>query len=358
MSRSEHLAGPSTAWRYDILARLIAIDSPVGLTGDATAFLANELQRWGYTPTLTRKGALRCRLGPTPVLALSAHADTLGAVVASINSDGTLGISPLGGLSLNYVEGEYLRVRTLGGQVYTGTYLLDNPSVHANREHNTTQRSLANMHVRLDEEVHRAADTIALGIDHGDFVCFDTRYQHCPSGYIKSRYLDNKAGCLVLLEVARRLAGRSAPVELIFSTHEEVGHGGAPAIDSSVEELLVIDMGVIGAPCNGSEQACSICVKDSSGPYDVAMRQRLVQLARKNDIQHCQDVYPYYSSDGSAAWHAGAELRVALIGPGVAASHGVERTHEKGIDATIALCLAYIASQTGVTCAGSPQMVG
>jgi putative aminopeptidase FrvX len=178
-------------------------------------------------------------------------------------------------------------------------------------------------------------------------VCFDTRYQELSSGYIKSRFMDNKAGCYVLFEIARRLKeqGKTAPVELFFSNYEEVGHGGTCGYADTVDELLVLDMGVVGNGCDGNETKCSICAKDSSGPYDYAFRKKLVQLADKKNIPYIIDVYPFYGSDGSAALRAGNDLRVALIGPGVAASHGMERTHKKGIEATIDLCMAYIENR-------------
>lgn len=329
---------------YATLRRLVEIDSPAGYTDKASDYVAELLRAYGWTPDRTRKGAVRCALGPRPRLALTAHVDTLGAVVSGISGDGTLAISPVGGLQLNYVEGEYVRVVTIDERAYTGTFLLDNPSVHANSQTSKTARTPASMHVRLDEEVHGREDVRALGIEHGDPVCFDPRYQELDSGFIKSRFLDDKAGVYVLFEVARRLAGdgRQAPVELLFSNFEEVGHGGAVGYSPTVEQLLVIDMGVIGDCCGGDELSVSICAKDSSGPYDYRMRKQLIELARREELPYHVDVYPFYSSDGSAALRAGAEVRVALIGPGVAASHGVERTHKRGIEATIELCLAFI----------------
>jgi putative aminopeptidase FrvX len=156
--------------------------------------------------------------------------------------------------------------------------------------------------------------------------------------------MDNKAGCYVQFEIARQLSEmkKEVPVELIFSNYEEVGHGGTCGYSDGIEELLVIDMGVVGDACAGKETLCSICAKDSSGPYDFSMRKKLVQLAQDNGIRHVQDVYPFYGSDGSAALRAGNDFRVGLIGPGVAASHGMERTHKKGVDATVELCMAYI----------------
>ncbi len=331
---------------YDVLRELIAIGSPAGYTDAASDQVARWLAAYGYAPQRTTKGAVRCALGPAPRLAIAAHVDTLGAVVSNFNADGTLAISPVGGLQLNYVEGEYVQIVTLDERRYTGTYLLDNPSVHANNTTNETRRTANAMHVRLDESVTSPVETQLLGIDRGDVVLFDPRYQELPSGYIKSRFLDDKAGCYVLLEIARRLAGegRRPPVELVFTVHEEVGHGGACGFADTIRELLVVDMGVVGNGCGGDERACSICAKDSSGPYHRGFRQRLVALARAGDIAHRQDVYPFYASDGSVALRAGHDLEVALIGPGVAASHGVERTHRRGVEATIALALAYIGT--------------
>ena len=326
----------------ETLRELVEIDSPTGFTGRACEYASEVLEGCGYSPELSNKGAVRCSLGPSPRLAIAAHTDTLGAMVSAIRSDGTLAISAIGGLSLNMAEGEYVKV-------ITGTFLLDNPSSHANKDLNKTRRDISNMHIRLDEEVSKESDTRELGVRPGDIVCFDPRYQELPSGYVKGRFMDNKAGCFVLFELARRLPPTDAglPVELFFSNYEEVGHGGTCGYSDTIEELLVIDMGVLGEPCEGSEVSCSICAKDTSGPYDYAMRKKLVDLAEKNSIPYSVDVYPYYGSDGSAALRAGNDFRVGLIGPGVAASHGVERTHIKGIEATIELCLAYIESLGG-----------
>jgi len=329
---------------YKALQELVEIDSPTGFTTEACTYIFNYFAALGYKPERTNKGAIKCSLGEKPTLALAAHVDTLGAIVSGIQKDGHLKFSLLGGLSLNGFEGEYCRIHTHNGKVYSGTLLLKDPSVHANKNTNSKQRSLESMFIRLDEEVESAEDTKKLGISNGDIIAFDTKYQELKSGYIKSRFMDNKAGCFVLMEVARRLKeeGKTAPIELFFSNYEEVGHGGTCGYAPTIEELLVIDMGVLGDACSGKETACSICAKDSSGPYDYDMRKKLVDLSVQNNIAHQVDVYPYYGSDGSAALRAGNDFRVGLIGPGVAASHGMERTHKKGIEATIALCMKYI----------------
>jgi putative aminopeptidase FrvX len=329
---------------YSKLKELIEIDSPTGYTHLAADYVVRVLRSYGYAPEITTKGAVKCALGPAPSLSIAGHIDTLGAIVAAINPDGTLKISLLNGLSLNMAEGEYCRIIASNDKIFTGTLLLNNPSVHANNKVSSLERSTESMHIRIDERVKCQEDTEKLGINVGDIIAFDTRYQELPSGHIKSRYLDNKAGCFVMFELARIAAekGKKYPVELFFSNYEEVGHGASGGYAPSIEEMLVIDMGVVGSNVAGVEEACSICAKDSSGPYDYMFRKKLTDLALKNNIPHRVDIYPFYGSDGSAALRAGQQFRVALIGMGVAASHGVERTHKIGIQATIDLCMAYM----------------
>lgn len=330
--------------KYKTLQELIAIDSPSGYTDNASKYIFNLLKSYGYSPEYTNKGAVKCALGKNPKVAIAAHVDTLGAIVSGIKADGTLSFSLLGGLSLTGAEGEYVKIITHSGKTFTGTILINNPSVHANNEKEKTQRNIKSMHIRVDEEVYTKEDVEELGVGVGDIICVDVKYQELKSGYIKSRFLDNKAGCYVLFELAKRLKeqGKEVPVEIFFSNYEEVGHGGTVGYSESIEELLVIDMGVLGDDCEGNEVSCSICAKDSSGPYDYEFRKRLVNLAQQKNIPYKVDVYPFYGSDGSAALRAGNDFRVGLIGMGVAASHGTERTHVKGVEATIDLCLAYV----------------
>lgn len=332
-----------------LLEQLIGIDSPTGYTDKACDFIADTLTSMGYQPRRTTKGAVVVGLGENPTLGLAAHTDTLGAIVSGINGNGTLSFSALGGPLLAVFDSAYVRIHTMDGKVYTGTVLLNDPSVHANKKAGSAERSTETMHVRIDEKVFSKDDVKKLGIRTGDIIAFDTRYQALPSGYIKSHFLDNKAGCYVLFEVARRVKeeGLNVPVELFFSNYEEVGHGGTTGYAPTLDELLVIDMGVVGDALEGNETLCSICAKDSGGPYDYGFRTKLVELAEAGNIPHAIDIYPFYSSDGTAAWRAGVDVRVALIGPGVAASHGMERTHVDGIKATVDLCMAYIKHRFG-----------
>ena len=325
-----------------LLEKLVNIDSPSGFTKEACEFIHATLKDLGYSPEYTAKGAVTCNLGDNPSLVLAAHTDTLGGIVSQIKSDGTLRISNVGGPLLPSYEGCYVRIHTLKEKVFTGTFLLDNPAVHVNKEASSKKREITNMHVRIDEEVENQKDVKALGVSIGDFVCFEPYYTETESGFIKSKFMDNKASCFVLFELAKELKGRNLPIQLFFSNYEEVGHGAATGYAEGIDEMLCLDMAVVGTNQDGREHLCSICAKDSSGPYDYEMRKKLVALAEKNNIAYCQDIYPFYGSDGSAALRAGNDFRVALIGMGVSASHGVERTHKKGIQATIDLCLAYI----------------
>ena len=329
------------------LKNLVNIDSPSGFTQKAEEFIVETLKDIGFNAERNNKGAVTCNLGPDPELVIAAHTDTLGGIVTAIKPDGTLEISNIGGLLLNAYEGCYVRIYSSLGKVYTGTFLLDNPAIHVNKDIRSTKRELMNMHIRIDEETWSKTDTEKLGIQPGDFVCFEPHFEETESGFIKSKFMDNKASCFVLFEIAKwaKAQGKDYPVQLFFSNYEEVGHGASSGFAGTVVDMLCLDMAVVGNGCAGREDKVSICAKDSSGPYDHGFRKELEELCKKNDIPYVIDIYPYYGSDGSAALRAGYNYRVGLIGMGVSASHGIERTHKKGVKATVDLCLAYIGQR-------------
>ncbi|HBA62206.1 MAG TPA: glucanase [Elusimicrobia bacterium] len=329
----------------ELLRKLEAINSPSGYTKDAIAFLAELFRAAGLNPRLTNKGALLVCEHPEPATVCAAHVDTLGAMVTKLEGDGTLRVTQVGGWPWNSFEGEYVTVMNSAGKKWRGTFLSDNPAAHVNRNIGKTERSAENMHIRLDAEVKTAADTKKLGIDAGDYVFFDPRFEATETGFIRSRFLDDKAGCAVLAAVILDSAAKlkKMPVAFFFSNYEEVGHGGSAGIPRCVREMIAVDMGVVGHNVGGHEAMVSICAKDSTGPHDFELRQRLVSLARKKRIPHVVDVFPFYGSDAHATMGAGYDVRVAVIGPGVSASHGVERTHIKGINATVQLVEAYLA---------------
>lgn len=328
---------------------LLAISSPTGMAGRAVDYCYRAIAEMGYTVARTRRGGLAVRVPGRRRDAsrvLAAHVDTLGAVVKQILPAGRLRVSPVGGLRFPSVEGEYCSVHTLEGVAYEGTFVAHKASGHVYRE--LEERREDTMEIRLDEPVRTEQDVRGLGIRVGDMVSFDPRARLLPSGYLKSRHLDDKASVGVLLSLLR--AVREYGVEpatdlvLLISSDEEVGYGGNSNIPDDAFEYLAVDMGAIGDGLSGTEHAVSICAKDSSGPYDLELRRKLVYLAERNGVEHAIDVFPYYSSDASAARTAGHDLATALVGPGIDSSHAYERTHRDAVAATLRLLLLYAQS--------------
>jgi putative aminopeptidase FrvX len=328
---------------------LLNIPSPTGNTNDAVQWVKSRFEALGLSTRLTEKGALIATLEGKDQLkskTLSAHVDTLGAMVKEIKGSGRLKLSQLGGYAWTSVEGETCVITTLDGKTYTGTILFDKTSVHVYKEaRGTTERTDANMEVRLDENVFKKEETEKLGIRPGDFVSFDTRTEYLPSGYLKSRHLDDKACVGCMLAIAENLVnqGEQPPhtIHFFISPYEEVGHGSSAALPTGTVEMLALDMAAMGDGQTSTEHTTTICAKDSSGPYDLSMRKLLIQLAEEKKITYQVDIYPFYGSDASAALRAGWDIRCGLIGPGVDASHAYERTHREGMQATIDLGTAY-----------------
>jgi putative aminopeptidase FrvX len=331
--------------------QLLTTPSPSGFCHQIMEKIEDEATRLGYAYETTKKG---CGVITVPgknhnfVLGLSAHVDTLGAMVRSIKESGMLRFTPIGGYVMSTIEGEYCKIHTRDGRTYDGTVLTTQPSPHVYAEARDQKREEANMEIRIDEMVKSKKDVESLGIAVGDFVSFDARTVIGENGFIKSRHLDDKAGVAVifgLLEMLRRESITPAHTLKIFiSTYEEVGHG-ASYIPPEIDEMIAIDMGSMGEDLCCTEQHVSICAKDSSGPYDYDMVTKLIDSAKKENLNYAVDIYPFYGSDVSAALKGGNNIRGALIGPGVHASHGMERTHVEGLLNTTALLAAYVLSE-------------
>jgi len=336
-------------YMLEFLHKLLQIPSPSGYCMEAMAFLGEEARKLGYSMETTPKGTGIITIpGKTPgtdVIGISAHVDTLGAMVRAIKPNGMIRFTAIGGYAMQTVEGEYCQIHTRGGAKYEGTVLSTKPSVHVYPDARDWKREEANMEIRIDELVTSKSDVEQLGIAVGDFISWDPRTRIMNNGWIKSRHLDDKASVAAvfgLMEwLQRENAAPSKTVKLIFSVYEEVGHG-ASFIPGDITELLAVDMGALGDDLSGTEHDVSICAKDSTGPYDYEMTTRLVELAKRESLPYAIDVYPSYGSDASAALRGGSNIRAALIGPGVHASHGMERTHENAVVNTAALLLAYI----------------
>lgn len=331
----------------ETLERLIAVDSPTGYTRRAQTFVADALGDMGFEPETPNKGGVLCCLGGegAPLL-LAAHIDTLGACVQTIKGSGALKVSPIGGLDASNVETETVRVVPREGACVEGTFQLVNASVHVNDD-GRQARTFGNVEVVLDAPVRSAQDARALGIRNGDIVCVNPRFTVTATGYVKSRFLDDKASAAVLLTLASAVrAGEvslSRKVYLLFTVHEEIGHGGAANIPPDVLDMVSVDMGCVGDGLECRETQVSICCKDSGGPYDYELTGELIAAAKRAGADYALDVYPHYGSDVESTFRAGWNVRGALIGPGVYASHGYERTHKSSLAATYDTLAAFVS---------------
>lgn len=329
--------------------KLLAIDSPSGYTKEVAKYLCDEFARLGYEAQLTVKGGVLVDIGGKDVndaVFLEAHVDTLGGMVAEVKGNGRLRITNLGGMNANNAEAENCRVITRDNVSYEGTCQLCNASLHVNGEYNSTKRTFDSVEIVLDEKTASKEETQKLGIEVGDFVCFDPRTRITDKGYIKSRFLDDKLSAAILLGYAKYLKDENVTPERRiyqhFTVFEEVGHGGCASVPEGVTEGISVDMGCVGDGLTCTEHEVSICVKDGGGPYHYDVVTNLVNAAKANDIAYALDIYPYYGSDVEATLRAGYDIKHGLIGPGVYASHGYERSHKDGVDNTFNLLKAYL----------------
>ena len=335
------------AWEQ--AAALLAIDSPSGFTAKAAAWVKEAFESYGFAATITTKGGVLIDLGgknDQDAIMLAAHTDTLGGMVAEIKGSGCLRVTPLGGMRAENAETENVRVYTRGGAVIEGTCQLHNPSIHVNGGYGDAKRSWDTVEIVLDEEVSSAADARKLGIEVGDIVCFDPRTRRTASGYLKSRFLDDKLSVGILMGFAKYLADNKIVPErrtyLHVTVYEEVGHGGSASVPAGVTEAISVDMGCVGDGLSCTEKQVSICAKDSGGPYSYEVVGKLIDAAKQTEADYAVDVYPYYGSDVEATLRGGYDLRHGLIGPGVFASHGYERSHIDGVYNTLKVICGYL----------------
>ena len=329
--------------------QLLSIDSPSGYTDYAALWLKSSFELFGFPTVITTKGGVLVDLGGEDTddgLLLAAHADTLGAMVAEVKGNGRLRLTALGGMNANNAEAENVRIYTRSGKVLEGTFQLCNASVHVNGDYNSAKRSYDTMEVVLDEDVRSAADTKAFGIEVGDIVCFDPRTRRTASGYLKSRFLDDKLSVGILLGFARYIADNRIQLKrrtyIHVTVYEEVGHGGSGSVPTGVTEAISVDMGCVGSGLSCTERQVSICAKDSGGPYSYQVVGKLIEAGKKTEADYAVDVYPYYGSDVEATLRAGFDIRHGLIGPGVYASHGYERSHIDGVFNTLKVLCGYL----------------
>jgi len=335
------------AWEQ--AAAVLAIDSPSGFTHRASLWVKGAFEQLGFEAQITTKGGVLIDLGGENAqdgLLLEAHVDTLGGMVCRIKGDGRLQLTKIGGMRAENGEAENARIYTRDGRIYEGTLQLINASVHVNGDYKTAKRDFDTTEIVLDEDVRSAEDVRKLGIEVGDFVCFEPRTRRTASGYLKSRFLDDKLSVGVLLGFAKYLAdNKITPKRRTYvhvTVYEEVGHGGAASVPAGVTEAISVDMGCVGEGLSCTEKQVSICAKDSAGPYSYEVVGKLIAAAKATGADYAVDVYPHYSSDVDVTLGAGYDIRHGLIGPGVYASHGYERSHIDGVYNTLKVLCGYL----------------
>lgn len=337
----------------DYIVKLTTTPSPTGYTTAIMDYIKSEVESFGYEAMKTPKGGVMVSVkgeNDTAHRVVTAHLDTLGAMVRAIKPDGRLKMDLVGGFGYPSIEGENCLIHVASnGKTYTGTILMHQTSVHVYRDASTAERNQTNMEIRLDEKVTTADETRALGIEVGDFISFDPRTIVTESGFIKSRHLDDKVSAALLIHLLKvyKEEGVVLPytTHFYFSNNEEIGYGANSSLPKETVEYLAVDMGAMGDDQQTDEYTVSICVKDGSGPYHYELRQHMVALAKENNIAYKLDIYPYYGSDASAAMRAGADVKHALLGAGIESSHSYERTHIDSVKATEALVDAYLKSE-------------
>ena len=332
---------------YNFTKEILQTDSPTGFTNGVMLKIQKFTEELGYTFERTNKGNGIITLNgeSEKVIGICAHVDTLGLMVRSIKGNGTLAFTKIGGPTLPTLDSEYCKIYTRNGQVYTGTILSNSPAIHVHKEASTAARNEETMHVRLDCVVKSKEDVEKLGISNGDFICIDPKTEITETDFIKSRFLDDKLSIGAVFGVLKYFKDNAITmkhnIKILISTYEEVGHGMAH-LPEGISELLAVDMGCIGEDLSCTEYDVSICAKDSSGPYDYEFTNKLIELAKNNGLKYAVDIYPFYGSDVSAARNAGHDVRGGLIGPGVSASHGMERSHYEAVYNTMKLIAVYL----------------
>lgn len=331
---------------FQTAEKIFSVPSPTGYYTEIAEVIKEFADDTGAEFSRTAKGCfvLTVHGKKKKALGLCAHADTLGAMIRSFSGD-KINFTRIGGPVLSTYDGEYCTIITRNGKKYTGTFLSVSPSKHVFTDSDTLNHTEENMYIRLDEDVKSPEDFKALGINTGDYVALDTKFTVTDSGYIKTRFIDDKASVAALITVLKIMKDYDLKpeytVKMLITMYEELGHG-ASYIPDGIVKMLGVDMGCVGKDLNCTERQVSICAKDSHGPYDYDFTNELIALAKKHNLSYAVDIYPYYGSDVDAMWTAGHDVPGALIGTGVHASHGMERTHIDGITNTITLILAYL----------------
>ena len=329
--------------------KYIQIPSPGSFTKRAVEMIKEDFERLGLETFITKKGGLIGTLkgkDDSMAIALSTHIDTLGGMVKAIRSDGRIKFHRIGGGCWNALEGENCRVFTRSGKVIRGSIVPDVASTHIHglKSYEET-RTGENMLVRLDACVESQDQVLDLGIQVGDIIAMDPRTEFTDTGFIKSRYLDNKAAVAISLNLIEQMKANNIVPEntlhFVISNYEECGHGVSYLPDNT-HVLIALDIAPVGKDQNSSEYKVTIGAKDKKTPYDYDLITELSDLAKEKNIDYTIDVFNHYSSDASQYIHRGGDLVFGCVGFGTDSTHHYERTHMKSIEATSNLLYHYL----------------
>jgi peptidase M42 family hydrolase len=342
---------PDLAYLQKVLLEMLAIPSPTGFTDTIVRYVAERLEEIGIPFEMTRRGTIRGTLKGrrySPDRAVSAHLDTIGAIVRTLQDNGRLGLAPIGSWSSRFAEGSRVSVFTETG-VIRGSVLPLLASGHAfNTEVDQLPISWDHIELRLDAYSATRADCESLGLAVGDFVAFDPLPEFTESGHISARHLDDKAGAAALLTALKAIvdSGIEPAIDChpLFTITEEVGSGAAAVLPWDVSEFVGIDIAPVAPGQQSSEHTVSVAMQDSGGPYDYHLSRHLLRLASENEIPVRRDLFRYYHSDTQSAITAGHDIRTALLAFGCDATHGYERTHIDSLAALTRLLGAYLLS--------------
>lgn len=331
----------------DIAENLLKIDSPSGMCQMVNTYIEEHF-KGKLSFEKTNKNALYAILkgkDSSKLRIVTAHVDTLGGIVSRVKDNGRCEFENIGGFMYASLEGELVRVYTKKG-VVTGTVLPNKASVHTmeDEREKTLPRERHSTEIRLDIESSSKEDTLASGIKVGDFVAFEPRTR-LTENYLVSRFIDNKIHAAIMIyvmeEVLKKNIELACDTMFYFTNFEELGHGISYVPDNAYE-VLALDIGIVSYENNSAEDKVTIVAKDSRTPYPIDFRDKLEELAIKNDIDYAIDVHQRYGSDGSLGAVAGLNLNFACIGCGTDASHHIERTNIKAIESTEKLLRAYL----------------
>ncbi|MGN6339083.1 osmoprotectant NAGGN system M42 family peptidase [Mycobacterium sp.] len=350
------MAEADRAWMIDTLLALLQTPSPAGRTDAVMQVIGDIFDHFGVPFKLTRRGALTAELpGESATIdrALVVHSDTIGCMVRDLKDNGRLKIVPVGTFSARFAEGARVRIFIDDPDEFiTGTVLPLKASGHALGDAIDTQPTdWEHVEVRIDRKVSSREDLVRLGLQIGDFVALITSPELTADGFIVSRHLDGKAGVAIALALAKNFSENKVVLPhrttIMVTITEEVGHGASHGLPADVAELVSVDNAVCAPGQHSIEDGVTIPMADLHGPFDYHLTRKLCRLAHEQGIKFARDIFRFYRSDAAAAIEAGANTRAALVGFGLDASHGWERTHIDSLEAAYNLLHAWL--QTPLT---------